>query len=177
MELGAFAGNQVRGSVKAIYVAPLQAYLFFLTVYANTNGELVHYKLYDSNSGEIQNLNESMYFSADLHQGAIQSPLPFTLGVSGTQEQPEFAQFDIMPNPFHTETIFRFQMETQGEALISISDINGKIVNALHAQAQTGWNQVAWRGKSADGSNLPAGVYFVRLQTEKGSVIRKVILQ
>ncbi|MBK8557235.1 MAG: hypothetical protein IPL65_16370 [Lewinellaceae bacterium] len=54
MELGAFVGNEVRGASPAIYIEPLQSYLFFQTAYANSNGEQVHYKLFDSSNGTIQ---------------------------------------------------------------------------------------------------------------------------
>ena len=79
MELGAFAGGQPRGSATAIYIEPLQAYLFFLTVYANASGEQLQYKLFDSSTGTVQTLTEAMYFSPDLHQGSIEAPSPFTL--------------------------------------------------------------------------------------------------
>jgi hypothetical protein len=36
---------------------------------------------------------------------------------------------------------------------------------------------MVWKGQSDAGERLAPGVYFVRLQTESGSVIRKVVLQ
>jgi hypothetical protein len=39
MELGAFVGNEVRGSAQAMFVEPLNSYLFFLTYYSNNNGD------------------------------------------------------------------------------------------------------------------------------------------
>jgi hypothetical protein len=76
-EIGVFAGNELRGSAKAIYLDRLDMHLFFLTMYANTAGELLHFKLYDAATGQVTNLTETMYFTAGLHQGSVQSPVPF----------------------------------------------------------------------------------------------------
>lgn len=177
MELGVFAGNEVRGSAKAIYIEPLQSYLFFLTAYANTSGEQLHYKLYDSSDGSIQDLAELQYFTPDLHQGSIQSPIPFTLNTSGTNELAAEQSFDVQPNPFHTETRFRFALKKKQEVVLTISDISGKQVSHKRIKANRGMNSRVWKGRSDAGTALAPGIYFVRLQTETGSVVRKVVVQ
>ncbi len=177
MELGAFVGSQVRGSAQAIYIPPLQSYLFFLTTYANSSGEQIKFKLFDSSTGEVQELNELMYFSSDLHQGSIDNPVPFTLLSSGTQEAAGVQSFEVQPNPFQTETMFRFALPSSQEIALTITDASGKLVSTVHTTAQDGLNTVVWRGKSDSGAQLPSGVYFVRLQTESGSVVKKVVLQ
>jgi hypothetical protein len=175
MELGAFSGTDTRGSAQAIYVAPLQSYLFFLTVYANGSGDQIRYKLYDSSNGQVQDLNEWMFFSPDLHQGSIQSPIPFTLPSSGVQEA-MIQTFDIDPNPFHTETVIRYALAKAQEVRVIITDVGGKVVAQIRNDAQSGVNAMVWKSRTEDGTTLPAGVYFVRLQTETGSVVKKVVL-
>ena len=177
MELGAFVGNQVRGSSQAIYIPPYDSYLFFLTVYANTSGEQVKYKLFDSSNGGIQDLNEAMYFSPDLHQGSIENPVPFTLPSSGIQDLAWTQSFEVQPNPFHTETTFRFALPSAQEISLMVTDVSGRTVSALHTNAREGLNTMVWKGQSDNGTSLAAGVYFVRLQTANGSVVRKVVLQ
>jgi hypothetical protein len=177
MELGAFVGSQVRGSSQAIYIPPYDSYLFFLTVYANTNGEQVKYKLFDSSNGAIQDLNEVMYFSPDLHQGSIENPVPFTLLNSGTQDLALVQSFEVQPNPFHTETMFRFALASTQEVSLTVTDMNGRAVSSVHTTAREGLNTMVWKGQSDNGTTLAAGVYFVRLQTASGSVVRKVVLQ
>ena len=177
MELGAFVGNQVRGSGQAIYIPPMDAYLFFMTAYANSIGEQVKYQLFDSSTGTTQELNETMFFSPDLHQGSIENPVPFTLLTSGTTESALSQSFEVQPNPFHSETMFRFALTNAQEVNLSISDASGRVVNTMHTTAQQGLNTIVWKGQSNQGTNLAAGVYFVRLQTQSGSVVRKVVLQ
>jgi hypothetical protein len=47
----------------------------------------------------------------------------------------------------------------------------------VNVPASEGINSLVWKGQSDAGTLLAPGVYFVRLQTEKGSVVRKVVLQ
>lgn len=177
MELGVFAGNEVRGSAQAIYVPPMNAYVFFLTTYANGGGEQLKFKLFDSATGGVQNLTETMWFSPDLHQGSLESPVPFSLGTTGLAEAALEQSFDIQPNPFNTETIFRFALPHAQPVVLNIADVGGREVSQLRVQAREGLNTVTWDGRSDTGARLGAGVYLVRLQTEAGLVSKKVVLQ
>jgi len=60
---------------------------------------------------------------------------------------------------------------------LSVTDLSGKAVAHWNTPAREGINTMVWKGVSDSGSQLPSGVYFVRLQTESGSVVRKVVLQ
>ncbi|MEO6759625.1 MAG: T9SS type A sorting domain-containing protein, partial [Saprospiraceae bacterium] len=178
MELGAFSANgELRGSGTAIYIAPMQAYVFFLTVYSNANGEQVHYKLFDSSTGAVQDLAELMYFTPDLHQGSIETPVPFTLGSTATHELAATQSFEIQPNPFHTETMFRFALPKTQEIILTVTNSAGKQMSNLRTIASEGLNTLVWKGQTDSGAQLSSGVYFVRLQTEAGSVVKKVVLQ
>jgi len=177
MELGVFAGSELRGSAQAIYIEPLQAYMFFLTSYANTSGEQLKFKLFDSATGAVQELTETMYFSADLHQGSIENPVPFTLKTSGLADFLTEQSFDVQPNPFTDQTMLRFALPHAEEVTISVADVSGREVSRLRSQARSGMNTVTWDGSSDAGLRLSAGVYFVRLNTEEGMVTKKVVLQ
>ena len=177
MELGAFVNGQLRGTGQAIYIPSLQSYEFFETVYGTAPGELVQYKLFDSSTGAIQDLNESMTFSPDSHQGSIDSPLPFTLLNSGTNEANLVQSFEIQPNPFQSETNFRFALANTQEITLTIMDISGKAVSTVHTTALEGMNTMVWKGQSDTGAILAKGIYFARLQTAAGSVVKKIVLQ
>jgi len=177
MELGVFAGSEVRGSATAIYIPPLNAYQFFLTTYANVGGEQLKFKLFDSASGTVQDLNETMWFTSDLHQGSVEAPIPFTLKTSGLADLAIEQSFEVQPNPFSTQTVLRFALPRSQEVTVSVSDVNGKQVALLRSEARQGINTVTWDGVSDAGLRLGAGVYFVRLNTEDGSVTKKVMIQ
>ncbi|MBK9337933.1 MAG: T9SS type A sorting domain-containing protein, partial [Lewinellaceae bacterium] len=178
MELGAFAGGEVRGTAQAIYIEPLDAHLFFLTTYANTAGELLRFKLYNDADGSVRDLTETMYFAPNQHQGSIQSPVPFELQTTSAGEDSVAALgFDVQPNPFSSETTLRFNLPKAEEVTLTISDAQGREVVRKPISAVAGQNVATWNGRSDTGSWLSSGVYTVRLQTAAGSVVRKVVLQ
>jgi hypothetical protein len=178
MELGAFVGDEVRGTAQAIYIEPLDAHLFFLTTYANTAGELLRFKLYDDATATVRDLMETMYFAPNQHQGSIQNPVPFELQTTSAGEDLAASMgFDVQPNPFSSETTLRFNLLKAEEVTLTISDAQGREVVRRPLSAAAGENVATWNGRSDTGSWLSSGVYLVRLQTGEGSVSRKVVLQ
>jgi hypothetical protein len=170
-EIGAFVGGQLRGSAKAIYIEPLDAYAFFLTTFANTSGEQLQFKLYDSATGAVQDLVEKMYFVADLHQGGVQSPVPFTLKTSGLADIKSVQYLEVQPNPFSDATTILFAADHAQEVRLLISDATGRTVLSQKIAAAQGLNQFRWEATSS----ASAGVYFVRLETGEGTAVRKVV--
>ncbi len=178
MELGAFVGSEVRGSAQAMYVEPLNSYLFFLTYYSNNNGDPIGFKLYDGDNGLIRDLNETMFFTADNHQGSVDIPVPFTYnGLSGAEEIPDYLSLDVRPNPFSQSTEIRFSLKHSAEVYITVTDLNGKVVTYFEGDGQEGVNALEWKGTSESGVPLQSGVYFVKLETDAGIAIQKVMLQ
>jgi hypothetical protein len=177
MELGAFVGGDVRGTAQTIYIEPLDAHLFFLTLYANTTDEPVHFKLYDNATGAVRDLAETLYFAPNQHQGDIENPVPFELQTTSTDVEIGAAfEFDIQPNPFQSETNFRFVLPKDEAVTLTISDASGRELTALRTNARAGLNALAWDGRSDTGEWLSSGVYLVRLKTATGSATRKVVL-
>jgi len=103
--------------------------------------------------------------------------VPFSLPSTGTQDLALAQSFEIQPNPFHNETTLRFGLTQAQEVGLSVSDVSGKTVAQVKVPANEGLNSLVWKGQSDAGTFLAPGVYFVRLQTETGSVVRKVVLQ
>lgn len=177
MELGVFVGQEVRGSAQAIYVEPLQAYLFFLTIYANNGGEPLAFKVFDAATGQVRDLTETMFFAPDQHQGSLEAPIPFRFQTTGTHTGDLGKQaFEAWPNPFGEETVFRFALPVAQATRLTICDAKGRIVAQRSIQATAGLNTLIWKGIGDTGENLPAGIYWAKLQTETGSAVLKVVL-
>jgi hypothetical protein len=177
MELGAFVGGEIRGVAKAVYIASLDAYMFFLTSFANKQGEQMQFKLYDATTDEVSNLEERMTFSANMHQGSIDAPIPFTLGTTAVDDVQGDHDFTISPNPFHHELVCQIIVATAQEIQLSITDMKGVEVYSINQLAQEGMNRITWNGHSYTGAALSNGMYLVRLQTDLGLETRKVLLQ
>ncbi len=139
------------------------------------SGEQVQYKLFDSSNGSVQDLNEAMYFSPDLHQGSIDNPVPFSLPLSSgaTHEIAAVQSFrdSTQSVPQRNDVPFR-----SGKIAGDSNDrdrYQRTPGSTMRTDAQEGLNNIVWHGQSDAGELLAAGVYFVRLQTANGTVVRK----
>lgn len=175
-ELGVFAGNELRGSAQALYIEPLQRWMFFLTVYANTAGEPLHFKLYNSADQQEYTLHEVMTFVANGQEGTVQAPVPFTLASSATTgTSAGFSSLQVSPNPFSEQTMLRFTTDQRGEVRIVIADMLGKACKTLQKTALAGSNAWAWDGRSDEGDALPSGVYIVQVRMNGRTWVEKVV--
>jgi hypothetical protein len=76
-------------------------------------------------------------------------------------------------NPFRTSTNIRFDLPSKQKVRLSVIDLNGREVRVLADNVrEPGTNQVTL---SADG--LSRQMYYIRLQTETETVVKKVIVQ
>jgi hypothetical protein len=177
MELGAFVGDELRGVGEAVYVEYLDTYVFFMTGFANKSGEQLHFKLYDHNTGNIQDLKETMAFVPNMNEGTIEEPVPFTLQTTGIGDVESDLSFNVQPNPFRDETVCRFELPEAQEVHIIVTDMDGKNLYVKQIQGNAGMNSFVWKGCSTGGTLLSNGVYFIRLETEEGILTKKVMLQ
>ncbi|KPK64692.1 hypothetical protein AMJ83_00375 [candidate division WOR_3 bacterium SM23_42] len=88
------------------------------------------------------------------------------------------ATLSVVPNPFSTFTDIRYQIIDNSKAELKIFDISGRLVKNLSQQLSAIGDQlsVMWNGTDGQGRRLPAGIYFVRLNTENHAETQKIIL-
>ena len=88
-------------------------------------------------------------------------------------ENPE--RFELQqnyPNPFNSETTIKFSITENSSVRIKIYDITGKEISALINQyLGKGIYSIKW-----DASDLPSGIYFYTLETDKNKTTKKMIL-
>ena len=76
------------------------------------------------------------------------------------------------PNPFNPSTRISFDIPKNGNSVLSIYDISGKLIETLlNENLVRGTYSVNW-----DASAQPSGVYFYKLQTTDFTETRKMIL-
>ncbi len=80
--LAAFVGEQVRGVAYPIEVGG--EWLYFLTVYANGDGETVVFKSYEAATGAIRRIDETVLFQADTVTGTVATPVVMHAGAVDT---------------------------------------------------------------------------------------------
>ena len=81
------------------------------------------------------------------------------------------------PNPFNPETVIAYQLPEGTEVEISIYNILGQKVKTLvNGRIDAGYHKVIWNGKDADGNDVSSGIYFYKINTDKFSETKKMLL-
>ena len=98
-EVAAFVDGEVRGSARPVYVEPLDAYMFFLTIYGDEVEEM-SFRCYDLATGEEYAINDRINYSVDAMLGSIEEPYMFrgTVGIG----EATLSEINIYPNPTTT---------------------------------------------------------------------------
>ena len=75
------------------------------------------------------------------------------------------------PNPFNASTEIAFSLQNPGETTFSVFNITGQhVCKLVDRHLPAGPHRMKWN------PNLPSGTYFVRLQSENFTQLRKIIL-
>jgi hypothetical protein len=175
-EVGAFVNGEIRGSSQPVYVPELNAYLLFLTVYANETGETISLKYYDASRDEVTDVEESFVFGANQVIGTVDLPQPLSLldAVSSHSEQlANAATFNIYPNPASERVYLSFWASANTPVNITITDALGRQIDEMLFQPITGRNVIEWTIQQ----QLPQGLYFFRLRSDGQSDTRAVELK
>lgn len=85
---------------------------------------------------------------------------------------------DNFPNPFNPSTTLSYSLERSARVNLSIIDVAGRRVATLvDGTVSAGEHRVMWRGCTDDGRSVASGMYFVRLQGDGETAVRKIALQ
>lgn len=88
-----------------------------------------------------------------------------------------FAFHPIRPNPFSTECLLAFELPSAAPVSLRVYDPSGRlvrtIVSAMHAP---GFHTYAWDGRDDSGRRVGLGLYFVRLESPRGALVRRSVI-
>ncbi len=104
---------------------------------------------------------------------APEDPRIFSFGVSNEDLNNELAFVGVHPNPAKNELYLQFFNHGDLSLGVSVFDATGRQV----LQQDLGLREAGLQNKTLDISALPAGTYFVVLQTEKGSYRKTMVKQ
>jgi hypothetical protein len=78
-----------------------------------------------------------------------------------------------VPNPLTTGASLAFTVPSGGNVQLNVYDVSGRIVDTVfNGHVEEGSHSVEW----SPGSGIASGLYFVRLDTEEGSVTAQAML-
>jgi flagellar hook assembly protein FlgD len=96
----------------------------------------------------------------------------------------------VTPNPFHKNLKIKFQIpstksqtnsdtkipNSKLQPLLKIYDASGRLVKSFALSPMPSVLSLVWTGDDDSGRMVPAGVYFIRLETGDHKQVQKVIL-
>ena len=117
-------------------------------------------------------------FTDDSHHKVIIKVDQDLLSTIADRNNNIFSRVDkISPNPFNEFTRISFTLDKEQYTKISVYNIQGQLLRILAEKTfSTGSHELIWDGKDISGARLPGGIYFVRLEAEKGMDTERIAL-
>jgi hypothetical protein len=82
-----------------------------------------------------------------------------------------------IPNPFRPSCTIQYDLPTAQIVTLRVFDVTGTVVRTLvNARQEAGPHRELWDGRAGDGTALPSGVYFYRLEAGDFVATRKMVL-
>ena len=153
-ELAAFVGDECRGSVKLMYVEPIDRYVAFLTVFGDQEEDM---RFVLTNGENMNWSDDQLTFAVDGISGTLTEPATLHFGTSVQQDY-----VNIFPNPSNGV----FNIEGKGIRKVSVIDAFGQII--LSKEVGDDLMQIDLNGKAA-------GIYMLQIVTDNGITTRQLI--
>ena len=167
-ELAAFANGESRGSVRLMYVEPIDRYVAFLTIAGEEAADL-SFSLYDTETGmEYFGANETLGFEANATLGRLAEP--FVVSFRGTTGVDELANsLRVYPNPIKAGERFSIGMNAESKAPVRV-----EIVNALGVIVSV---ETSTQAPASIKAPETVGIYTLKISCEKGTCYSKLIVR
>ena len=180
-ELVAYANGQVVGATRITDLsAPVVISAwggfdeFGIKLDGYTVGDVIDLRLYSASKGA------ELIVDVDLDNDEYGVGV-FSSGTVTASEMPavpdEYTLSQNYPNPFNPSTTISFSVPVEGNVVLSIYDITGRLVTTLvDDNMSSGYHSVNWGGVDILGENVSAGLYIYSLQAEGVALTRKMVL-
>lgn len=121
---------------------------------------------------------EGSVYVADQLNGRVQRFGDVTMDVPAASASPAaLAIRSLTPNPSLGAVSLTYSIPRAGRVAVTIADMAGRRVANLGQELVTaGEHRVTWDVKEADGRELAAGHYFIRLESETGTGIGRFVV-
>ncbi len=134
-ELAVFAGNECRGSVRLVYVEPIDRYVAFLTV-AGREATDLQFVLFDADENrEYGNAKESLVFESDAVVGNTKSMM--TVHFASCEQENDWSKIAVYPNPADGGEHFSIVLPAASDQKVRVEIINelGAVVSVAQSSS------------------------------------------
>lgn len=123
----------------------------------------------EGNSSDDLSVKNTVTFYVEAPDSRIKDKLKI-VGISIAQNS---------PNPFSDQTTFTYSISYSEEISLKIFNHLGQRIRSLidNEKKIPGEHHFIWDGRNENGHKLPQGIYYYKFQTEKGSLINKMVLR
>ena len=145
----------------------------------NTMANPNNIKVFDGLQAEINGQEISFTspgYSASVLSLFLSDSIPTGVTDVSKDESSGILYLQNYPNPFNTTTSFKFFLEEETNAVLTVFDLNGRMLNeVLNGRLNAGSHKVSWNGKDASGNDLKKGIYIYRLNTDYGQISGRLV--
>ncbi len=167
-ELAVFAGNECRGSVRLVYVEPIDRYVAFLTV-AGREATDLQFVLFDADENkEYGNAKESLVFESDAVVGNTKSMM--TVHFTSRDQESDWSKIAVYPNPADGGEHFSIVLPAASDHKVQVEIINE--LGAVVAAAQSSSLPLEMKAPATP------GLYTLKIVAEGNAVcFRKLVVK
>jgi hypothetical protein len=88
-----------------------------------------------------------------------------------------YRAYQSYPNPFNPLCTIRYDIPLAGKVSLRVFDVNGsQVCTLVDGWREPGAYSEIWEGRTDEGTDLPSGVYFYRLEAGKFVATKKMVL-
>lgn len=176
--LGAFdATNTMRGFAYPIKNTTTNIYNYYLTLYSNTDGDVLNLKYFNTTDGSVLSTNSSLTFTTDALAGLPSAPVVSNVADSVSCKVVNIATsltnstssdyVSIYPNPFSDNLTISFGKPSSCK--IELVDLLGKVLYSTNVKDKKEQTVI-----QTGNLNLSAGMYYIRLTGDVNQQIKVV---
>jgi hypothetical protein len=83
----------------------------------------------------------------------------------------------MIPNPVSVSAQISYTLPVAGDARLQVFDLSGRMVSTVtEGEQPAGIHTITWNADDGNGHPVPDGVYFYRLTTPEGSLVRSCVV-
>jgi hypothetical protein len=175
--IGAFdAGNTLRGYTNPVINPVNNTYNFYLTLYSNTDGEVLNLKYFNVTDGSVLPTASTLTFTTDALAGTPTIPVIANVADSSTcnvvnavaiKDLSTAVNMVVYPNPFTDNLTINFNTAFSGQ--VELVDVLGKVVYVSNIK-----NKKEHTITLGSNSTIAAGMYYLRVSGDVNEQIKVI---